>query len=136
MARLPMQAAAYMPWLAHLCKGLGTMVKNVETRLGMEEYGRQTALHRQQRTTLARDLFMVSILFLVASGAGLYHDYPLVAAALFVVFLVVQQVASETRLEIAMVDANRLLVVMVDQQAREIEQLRDALKRDQYARSR
>ncbi len=102
----------------------------------MDEYVRQVALQKSARATLARDLFLLSILFLVASGAAYYFAWPVLAAALFIAFMIVHSVASETRLEIAMLDANRLLAQMLHHQAREIEQLRLELKQEQFLRTR
>lgn len=101
----------------------------------MDEYGRQIAAEKAKRATLARDLFLVSMLFLAASGAAFYYGWPIAAGSLFVVFLIVQQVASEARLEIAMLDANRWLATLVQQQGREIRQLRDDLKQEEYRRT-
>jgi hypothetical protein len=84
---------------------------------------------------VARDLFLLSILFLVASGAAYYYSFEIVSAALFVLFLIVQMVASETRLEVAMLDANRLLAQLVHQQSRDIAQLRRDLQQQQYLRT-
>ena len=102
----------------------------------MDEYLRQVALEKGKRATLARDLFLVSILFLVASGAAYFYSLPVVAVVLFIVFLIVHSVASETRLEIAMLDANRLLASMLHNQTREIQELRVELLRDHSLRSR
>ena len=103
---------------------------------GPDEYGRQIAAEKAGRVTLARDLFALSMLFLVASGATYYYEYPIAAAALFMVFLMVQLVASETRLEIAMLDANRWLAALVEKQGREIRQLRDELRQEEFSRTR
>lgn len=111
------------------------MTKAAERIVDMEEYLRQVALEKNKRATLARDLFLLSILFLVASGAAYYYSLPFVAAALFIVFMIVQLVASETRLEIAMIDANRLLATMLHQQSREIGQLRLELTQKQSLRT-
>lgn len=112
------------------------MAKNVDRSLTLEEYGRQVAQEKATRATLARDLFLLAILFLAGSGATFYYDWPVVAAGLFVVFMIVQSVASETRLEIAMLDANRLLAQLVHQQSGEIAQLRLELKQEQCLRTR
>jgi hypothetical protein len=107
------------------------MDKTVERVMTIEEYGRQVAQEKARRASVARDLFLLSILFMVASGAAYYFSFPIVAVCLFVVFLVVQTVASETRLEIAMLDANRALALLVHQQSRDIAQLREELRQEQ-----
>lgn len=107
-----------------------------EKPLNLDEYRRLVALEKARCATLARDLFMLSMLFLVASGGAVYYEMPVVAAGLFVVFLIVQQVASETRLEMAMIDANRLLAQMVHQLSGEVAQLRVDFQQEQYDRTR
>lgn len=113
-----------------------TMAKMAERGVDFDEYLRQVALEKGKRATLARDLFLLSILFLVASGAAYFYNMSVASAMLFVVFLIVQSVASETRLEIAMMDANRLLAYMLHQQSREIQQLRVELQHEQSMRTR
>ena len=112
------------------------MTKTAERSVDMDEYLRQVVLEKSKRATLARDLFLLSILFLVASGAAYFYSFPVVAAVLFILFLIVHSVASETRLEIAMLDANRLLAHMLHQQSREILQLRVQLQQEQSLRTR
>lgn len=112
------------------------MEKTVERAMTLEEYGRQVAHDKARRASVARDLFLLSILFMVASGAAYYYSYSVVAVGMFVVFLVVQTVASETRLEIAMLDANRTLALLVHQQSRDIAQLRQELRQEQYRPTR
>ena len=112
------------------------MTKIAERNMDIDEYGRQTAHDKAGRATLARDLFLLAILFLAGSGAAYYYGWTVIAAGLFVVFLVVQSVASETRLEIAMIDANRPLALLIHQQGREIEQLHTALKQQEFVRTR
>ncbi len=107
------------------------MSKTAERSVDMDEYVRQVALEKGKRATLARDLFLLSMLFLVASGAAYFYSLPVVAAVLFIVFLIVHSVASETRLEIAMLDANRLLAQMLHHQAHEIHRLRVELHQEQ-----
>ncbi|HQX59510.1 MAG: hypothetical protein KBF63_15625 [Rhodoferax sp.] len=112
------------------------MDKTVERVMTLEEYGRQVAHDKARRASVARDLFLLAILFLVAGGAAYYYSFPVVAVGLFVVFLVVQTVASETRLEIAMLDANRALALLVNQQSRDIAQLRKELQQEQHRPTR
>ncbi len=112
------------------------MIQLPEAALSFEEYSRKTALEKSKRATLVKDIFLVAVLFLAASGAALYYDAPLVAVILFFLALIVQQVASETRLEIAMIDTNGWLALLVNQQARELERLRDELKQEQYRKTR
>lgn len=112
------------------------MIQLPEAALSFEEYSRKTALEKSKRATLAKDIFLVAVLFLAGSGAALYYDAPLVAVILFFLALIVQQVASETRLEIAMIDTNGWLALLVNQQARELERLRDELKQEQYRKTR
>lgn len=112
------------------------MTKTAERSVDLDEYLRQVAVEKSKRATLARDLFLVSILFLVASGASYFYSYPVVAAAFFILFLIVHSVASETRLEIAMLDANRLLAYMVHSHSREVQQLRAELLQEQSLRTR
>ncbi len=112
------------------------MDKTVERVMTLEEYGRQVDHDKARQASVARDLFLLAILFLVASGAAYYYSFPVVAVGLFVVLLVVQTVASETRLEIAMLDANRALALLVNQQSRDIAQLRKELQQEQYRPTR
>jgi|GEM_PF-1689967 len=112
------------------------MEKTHDRLMNLEEYARQVGQDKAKRVAVARDLFLLSILFLVASGAAYYYSFPLVAAALFVLFLIVQMVASETRLEVAMLDANRSLAQLVHQQSRDIAQLRRELQQEQFSRTR
>lgn len=112
------------------------MDKQQDRPMTLEEYGRQVGQDKARRATVARDLFLLSILFLVASGAAYYYSFPLVAAALFVLFLIVQMVASETRLEVAMIEANRSLALLVHQQSRDIALLRGELRQEQNLRTR
>ena len=112
------------------------MDKTQEWTMTLEEYARQVGQDKAKRATVARDLFLLSILFLVASGAAYYYGLPLVAGGLFVLFLILQMVASETRLEVAMLDANRSLAQLVHQQSRDIAQLRRDLHSEQYSRTR
>ena len=109
------------------------MDKTVERVMTLEEYGRQVAHDKARRASVARDLFLLAILFLVAGGAAYYYSFPVVAVGLFVV---VQTVASETRLEIAMLDANRALALLVNQQSRDIAQLRKELQQEQHRPTR
>ena len=104
--------------------------------MNLEEYARQVGQDKARRASVARDLFLLSILFLVASGAAYYYSFEIVSAGLFVLFLIVQMVASETRLEVAMLDANRSLAQLVHQQSRDIAQLRRDLHQEQYLRTR
>lgn len=112
------------------------MAKTAERSVDLDEYLRQVALEKGKRATLARDLFLLSILFMVASGAAYFYSFPVVAALFFIVFLIVHSVASETRLEIAMMDANRLLAYMLHQQSRELQELRVQVQQEQFARAR
>ena len=100
------------------------MDKTVERVMTLEEYGRQVAHDKARRASVARDLFLLAILFLVAGGAAYYYSFP------------VQTVASETRLEIAMLDANRALALLVNQQSRDIAQLRKELQQEQHRPTR
>ena len=104
--------------------------------MNLEEYARQVGQDKARRASVARDLFLLSILFLVASGAAYYYSFEIVSAGLFVLFLIVQMVASETRLEVAMLDANRSLAQLVHQQSRDIAQLRRDLLPEQHSRTR
>ena len=112
------------------------MDKTQDRSMTLEEYARQVAQDKAKRVAVARDLFLLSILFLVASGAAYYYGYDIVSAGLFVLFLIVQMVASETRLEVAMLDPNRSLAQLVHQQSRDITQLRRELLPEQYSRTR
>lgn len=112
------------------------MDKTAKQSPAMEEYGHQIAVEKAKRATLARDLFALSMLFLVASGVAYYYDWPIVAVALFMVFLVVQQAAMETRLEIAMLDSNRWLATLVERQGCEVRQLLDELQQEEFTRTR
>jgi hypothetical protein len=112
------------------------MDKTNDRTMTLEEYARQVGQDKAKRASVARDLFLLSILFLVASGAAYYYGFNIVSAALFVLFLMVQMVASETRLEVAMLDANRSLAQLVHQQSRDIAQLRHDLHQEQYSRTR
>ncbi|MEO8546089.1 MAG: hypothetical protein ABJA49_15115 [Betaproteobacteria bacterium] len=112
------------------------MDKTPERAMTLEDYGRQVGHDKARRASVARDLFLLSMLFLVASGAAYYYSLPVVAVGLFVLFLVVQTVASETRLEVAMLDANRALALLVHQQSRDIAQLRQDLQQEQFSRTR
>ena len=111
--------------------------KPAEPVFNFDEYSRKMTIEKTKRATLAKDVFLVAILFLVSSGAAFYYDAPLVAVCLFFVFLIVQQVASETRLEIAMIDANGWLALLVNQQAHDLAVLRNELKhQQQFVRTR
>ncbi len=112
------------------------MDKTHDRSMNLEDYARQVGQDKAKRATVARDLFLLSILFLVASGAAYYYSFLWVAAALFVLFLILQMVASETRLEVAMLDANRSLAQLVHQQSRDIAQLRRDLHQEQVLRTR
>jgi hypothetical protein len=111
--------------------------KTPERPMTLEDYGRQVTHDKARRSGVARDLFLLSVLFLVASGAAYYYSLPVVAAGLFVLFMVMQTVASETRLEVAMLEANRSLALLVHQQSRDIAQLRqDLQEQTQFSRTR
>ncbi len=112
------------------------MDKSNDRPMNLEEYARQVGQDKAKRVSVARDLFLLSILFLVASGAAYYYSVPWGAAALFVLFLIIQMVASETRLEVAMLDANRSLAQLVHQQSLDIAQLRRDLQQEQFLRTR
>ena len=112
------------------------MDKTQDRTMTLEEYARQVGQDKAKRAAVARDLFLLSILFLVASGAAYYYSFEIVSAGLFVLFLIVQMVASETRLEVAMLDANRSLAQLVHQQSRDIAQLRRELQQEDYSRTR
>ena len=112
------------------------MDEKPERSMTLEEYGRQVSHDKARRAGVARDLFLFSVLFLVASGAAYYYGFPIVAAGLFVLFMLMQTVASETRLEVAMLDANRALALLVHQQSRDIAQLRQDLQQEEYSRTR
>lgn len=111
------------------------MNRQADLALNFDEYSRKTALEKAKRATLAKDIFLVAVLFLVASGAAYYYEATIVAGGLFFVFLIIQQVASETRLEIAMIDANGWLALLVNQQARDLDRLRSELKQQQFVRT-
>lgn len=111
------------------------MEKTHDRPMNLEEYARQVGQEKAKRASVASDLFLLSILFLVASGAAYYYSFEIVSAGLFVLFLIVQMVASETRLEVAMLDANRSLAQLVHQQSRDIAQLRRDLQQEQYLRT-
>lgn len=111
------------------------MEKTHDRSMNLEEYARQVGQDKAKRVAVARDLFLLSILFLVASGAAYYYGFEIVSGALFVLFLIVQMVASETRLEVAMLDANRSLAQLVHQQSRDIAQLRRELQQEQFLRT-
>jgi len=110
--------------------------KPVDLALGFDEYSRNMASEKANRSTLAKDVFRVAVLFLVASGAALYSLLPYVALVFVLVFLIVPQVASETRPEIAMIDANGWLALLVHPQARELDWLRGELKQQDHGRTR
>jgi len=112
------------------------MDKTHDRSMNLEEYARQVGQDKAKRVAVARDLFLLSILFLVASGATYYYGFEIVSAGLFVLFLIVQMVASETRLEVAMLDANRSLAQLVHQQSRDIAQLRRDMQKEEYLRTR
>lgn len=107
-----------------------------EQKFGFDEYSKRLVLEKAKRAPVARDLFLLAMLFLVASGASLFWDRPWVAAGLFSLFVIVNQVASETRLEIAMLDANTGLALLVRQQARDLEALRGERRGEQDAQTR
>jgi len=113
------------------------MDKLPERPITLEDYGRQVTRDKAQRFGVARDLFLLSVLFLAASGAAYYYGLPVVAVGFFVLFMVTQTVASETRLEVAMLEANRALALLVHQQSRDIAQLRqDLQEQTQFSRTR
>ncbi len=112
------------------------MDKTHDRPMTLEEYARQVGQDKAKRASVARDLFLLSILFLVASGAAYYYSFAIVSAGLFVLFLMMQMVASETRLEVAMLDSNRSLAQLVHQQSRDIAQLRRELQQEEYSRTR
>ena len=107
------------------------MSRPMEHALNHDEFRAKMALEKVQRMTLARDLFLLAMLMLVACGVALYYDAMFIAAGLFCVFLIVHQVAFETRLQIAMIDTNGWLALLLNQHSRELQQLRIELKQEQ-----
>ena len=106
------------------------MSKPTDHTLNHDEFRAKMAQEKAERTVVARDLFRLAMLMLVACGVAIYYDALFVAAGLFCLFLIVHQAAFETRLQLAMIESNGWLAQLLSQHSRELKQLRGELRQE------